>query len=223
VALLSGGMDSAVLLWKLASMGLVVDALSVHYGQRHAKELDAAREVFSNFATKAGQETARHDVVDLGVLRGLLSASALTGDEAVPHGHYAEESMKVTVVPNRNMIMLAVAAGAAASRGAAYVATAVHAGDHFIYPDCRPMFVAELRRVIRTAMEGLWEVDLEAPFVSISKADICRQGDALGVPFELTWSCYEGGEVHCGKCGTCVERREAFELAGVTDPTSYAG
>ncbi len=216
VALISGGMDSAVLAYELRDQGYAVEGLGVNYGQRHRKELEAAQALAAHMGIT-------HEVVDLSTLRSLISASALTGDAPVPHGHYAEESMKITVVPNRNMIMLAVAAGVAASRGAQAIATAVHAGDHFIYPDCRPQFVDAMRTALWRGMEGLWHVELLTPFLMATKADIAKRGHDLGVPFELTWSCYEGGEHHCGRCGTCVERREAFVVAGVVDPTVYAG
>jgi 7-cyano-7-deazaguanine synthase len=125
-------------------------------------------------------------------------------------------------VPNRNAILLTIAFGLAAAEGYDAVAIAVHGGDHFIYPDCRPDFVEAFRRMQAKALDGYASVDLLAPFVDGSKADIVRAGARVGTPFERTWSCYKGGEVHCGRCGTCVERREAFHLAGVADPTAYA-
>lgn len=226
VALLSGGMDSTALAYYLREAiakyhgGTVpvgaLHFLSINYGQRHKRELESA-------ASIAHRLHSPHHIVDLSVLRDLLAGSALTSDHiAVPEGHYTAESMKATVVANRNMIMLAVAAGYAVSRHLAKVATAVHAGDHAIYPDCRPEFVTSLRTAIQVATEGFGEPELWAPFVHVSKADIAALGHELNVPWELTWSCYQGGTVHCGKCGTCVERREAFELASVPDPTVYA-
>lgn len=215
IVLMSGGLDSTVLAYELQAGGYEVQGLGVHYGQRHVKELVTAQLVAARLHTS-------YDVVDLSTLKPFLTASALTGTDPVPHGHYAEESMKVTVVPNRNMIMLAVAAGVAASRGAQAIATAVHAGDHFIYPDCRPAFIDAMRNALCKGMDGLWQVELLTPFLVSTKADIVKRGAALGVPFDLTWSCYEGVDLHCGRCGTCVERREAFELAGVKDPTRYA-
>ncbi len=151
------------------------------------------------------------------------SGSALTDDVDVPHGHYAAENMAVTVVPNRNAIMLSIAYGVAVARGARIVAAAVHAGDHYVYPDCRPGFVEAFDRMQREAVEGFGDPSLclYAPFVHKTKAEIVEIGAALGVPYEDTWSCYEGGEVHCGLCGTCNERKEAFRLAGVPDPTEY--
>jgi len=143
----------------------------------------------------------------------------------VPEGHYAAESMKATVVPNRNMIMLSIAAGVALANGYERIATAVHAGDHAIYPDCRPEFIDDMGACLETATEGFWgpheESPLYAPYINKSKADIVRIGDGVGVDWTKTWSCYVGEESHCGRCGTCVERKEAFRLAGVEDPTPY--
>jgi 7-cyano-7-deazaguanine synthase len=155
----------------------------------------------------------------------LLSGSALTSDDVeVPEGHYTDASMAITVVANRNAIMLSIAVGAAVSRGAEAVAAAVHAGDHTVYPDCRPEFIEAIQHEARVANEGFIVdgFEVRAPFLLVGKDEIVRQGAALGVPFEETWSCYVGGELHCGRCGTCVERIEAFALAGVTDPTAYA-
>jgi len=163
-----------------------------------------------------------HQVVDISNVGKALSGSALTDDVDVPDGHYAEETMKITIVPNRNAIMLAIAFGMAAAEEATAVATAVHGGDHFIYPDCRPGFIDAFQAMQNHALEGVAEIALLTPFVTGSKADIVTEGDKWNTPFAETWSCYKGGEVHCGRCGTCVERREAFHLAGVADPTIYA-
>ncbi len=130
--------------------------------------------------------------------------------------------MKITVVPNRNAIMLAIAFGVAASKGADAVATAVHGGDHFIYPDCRPAFTQAFEAMQKAALDGYADVSLYTPFVNVPKSAIVTEGAAHNTPFDQTWSCYKGGEVHCGRCGTCVERREAFDIAGVQDPTTYA-
>jgi 7-cyano-7-deazaguanine synthase len=213
VAIFSGGLDSTVLLAHLVQAGDEVLALSIDYGQRHRKELQFAEKT----ASRLGLEW---QLADLRTITPLLAGSSLTSAEiAVPHGHYAEESMKATVVPNRNMIMLSIAAGWALSRKCGRVAYGAHAGDHAIYPDCRPAFVQAMRQSLALAD---WEqLDLYCPFLKLAKADIVRTGAALGVDFTATWSCYEGGEIHCGECGTCVERREAFILAGVTDPTRY--
>jgi 7-cyano-7-deazaguanine synthase len=218
VTTLSGGLDSVTLAHALTADGHDVVALSFDYGQRHAKELEHA-------ALCAQRLGASHHVVDLRSVGALLTGSALT-DRAVdvPEGHYTDASMAATVVPNRNAIMLSVAVGVAVARGAAAVATAVHAGDHAIYPDCRPEFIDAIEHEARVANEGFIAEGFRvlAPFLHLAKDEIVRRGAALGVPFDETWSCYLGGELHCGRCGTCVERREAFELAGVHDPTPYA-
>jgi len=163
---------------------------------------------------------AKWSLVDLRALGALLPGSALTDPSVeVPEGHYEAESMKATVVPNRNAIMLSIAFGIAAAEGATGVAAGFHAGDHAIYPDCRPMFVDRFAAMQLASLD--YPISLYTPFLYKSKADIVKEGTLLRVPFGLTWSCYRGGELHCGKCGTCVERREAFQLAGVDDPTEY--
>lgn len=212
VLVYSGGLDSTVLLYEFRQQGHEVRCLSIDYGQRHRRELRAAESICRDLGVE-------HRIADLSSIRPLLAGSALTGDAEVPAGHYKDESMKQTVVPNRNMIMLSVAIGWAVSSKCDAVAYAAHAGDHSIYPDCRPEFAEVMRRAA-----GLcdWHpVELLTPFVDRTKGDIVRIGADLGVPFERTWSCYEGGQLHCGQCGTCVERREAFELASVDDPTVY--
>jgi len=213
VLIYSGGIDSTVLLYDLLNSGHDVQALSVNYGQRHIKELDCAKSL-------CNQLNVEHHVADLTALNPLLSGSSLTSPHVqVPEGHYEDESMKATVVPNRNMILLSIATGWAMSTGASSVSYAAHSGDRAIYPDCREEFADAMNGVME--MAGWDKVSLDRPFSSLTKADIVKLGDELGVPFEQTWSCYKGGQVHCGVCGTCVERREAFQLAGVTDPTIY--
>jgi 7-cyano-7-deazaguanine synthase len=207
-------MDSTVLLYQLVKAGDEVKTISVDYGQRHKKEILQAKAM----ADSLGIE---HQVADLTSITNLLAGSALTSPEIdVPEGHYAEDNMKATVVPNRNMILLSVATGWAVSQKFDRVAYAAHSGDHAIYPDCRTEFADVLGQAIE--MADWQKVSLHRPFVDISKAGIAKLGHELGVPFEMTWSCYKGQELHCGKCGTCVERREAFHLAGVEDPTTYA-
>src|SRR3990172_6237755 len=205
VVVLSGGMDSATALYQAKADGNEVYAVSFNYGQKHKKELDFARQL----AEKAGVK--EHKVVDLTDINQLVSHSALTGkDIAVPDGHYTAESMKITVVPNRNMIMYAVALGYAVNLEADAMYVGIHSGDHAIYPDCRPDFITGLQALPLVANEGFIKPDFEikAPFVNISKAEIAAKGNKLGVPYELTWSCYKGGDKHCGTCGTCVERVE---------------
>ncbi|MDQ3802293.1 MAG: 7-cyano-7-deazaguanine synthase QueC [Acidobacteriota bacterium] len=206
-------MDSTVLLYHLRSQEYDVRALSVDYGQRHRKELGSARTICRMIGIP-------HEVADLRGIAHLLKGSSLTDSEIdVPEGHYAEESMKVTVVPNRNMIMLSVAIGYAISLGSNFVAYGAHAGDHVIYPDCRPEFASAVNTA---ALLADWhQVELLRPFIRLTKAEIAKRGAELNVPFDQTWSCYKGGERHCGRCGTCVERAEAFLLAGIDDPTDY--
>ncbi|WP_420583614.1 7-cyano-7-deazaguanine synthase QueC [Ruegeria sp.] len=211
----SGGLDSVSLAHVLAEQGALSRLVSFDYGQRHTKELDFA-------AACAVRLGVPHHVIDLRSVGATLTGSALTDDLDVPDGHYEEETMKVTVVPNRNAIMLTIAYGIAAAQGDDTVATAVHGGDHFIYPDCRPGFTDAFDTMQRAALEGYADVALHVPFVHRSKADIVAEGARVNTPFDQTWSCYKGGDLHCGRCGTCVERREAFDLAGVSDPTLYA-
>lgn len=211
VVLLSGGLDSSVLLAHLLADGHECRAMSVLYGQRHRREVQAAAAVAAHYGVP-------HELVELPP--SLMAGTTLTGGGAVPHGHYAHESMKATVVPNRNMVLLALAGAVAVRERCDAVGYAAHAGDHFIYPDCRPEFAGAMADALHLCDER--PVQLLRPFVRWSKADIAFRGAALSVPMGLTWSCYEGGGRHCGLCGTCVERREAFALAGVTDPTEYA-
>lgn len=215
VCVVSGGLDSVVLghmvrrdtngphLW-----------LGFDYGQRHVRELEHA----DALATSLG---VTWRVIDLRTVGALLGGDALTGAHAVPHGHYAHPSMAVTVVPNRNAIMLTIAYGIASAAGATLVATGIHAGDHWVYPDCRPEFAQAMMTMQTVALDGLHTPRLYTPFLHSSKADIVSLGARIGVPMHATWSCYEGGVWHCGRCGTCVERREAFDRAGVADHTKY--
>lgn len=214
MVVLSGGMDSATLLYHLIDDGYECQAITMKYGQRHRKEIISACQV----AVAAGIRT---EVVDLTSIGATLKGTSLTDpDVPVPHGHYAEESMKATVVPNRNMILLSVAAGYAISQECGVLAYGAHAGDHAIYPDCRPEFVVQM---IKAFCVCHYEpLQLEVPFLEWDKGDICSHGLALEVPYRLTWTCYEGGVKACGKCGACRERLEAFEKCGEEDPISYA-
>jgi 7-cyano-7-deazaguanine synthase len=218
VAIVSGGLDSVSMAYHLADKGYGLSLISYDYGQRHKKEIE--------FAQLCAQHlNAEHHIVDLTVLTSLMNTSSLTSpDVEVPDGHYAEETMKITVVPNRNAIMINIATALAVSRKHDFVATGVHGGDHFIYPDCRPEFIASQSETLRLSNAGFISDSFEvlAPFVNISKGDIVTLGEKIGVPWIETWSCYKGGDTHCGSCGTCFERREAFEIAGVADPTVYA-
>jgi 7-cyano-7-deazaguanine synthase len=218
LVILSGGADSATLAYHLARAGHDLAALSFDYGQRHKRELKAAMMI-------AGSLNISHKVVWLPDLGALLKGSALTDKAvAVPHGHYAEESMRQTVVPNRNTIMLSIAWGAACADGCDGVALGVHAGDHFIYPDCRPEYVLALENAFLLGTVGHRKENMRlfAPFSDMDKVAIVKRGLELGVPFQDTWTCYEGGDVACGKCGSCRERLEAFEKVGAVDPLPYA-
>jgi 7-cyano-7-deazaguanine synthase len=219
VVVLSGGLDSTTMAYSLRAEGYALAAISFDYGQRHRKELDFAEQISADLG-------AAWTLIDLHAagLTSVLAGSALTDDTvAVPDGHYADESMRITVVPNRNAIMLSIACALAVTREAEAVAFGAHTGDHFIYPDCRPAFVRAFSTMVNLAVEGFASIDILTPFLSMTKADIVKLGNELHVPFERTWSCYKGGALHCGTCGTCYERREAFALAQVVDPTEYEG
>ena len=208
---LSGGMDSTTMLYDYRDR--IALAVTFNYGSNHnAREIECAR---YNCA-ELGIELV---VVDLPFIGRLFQSSLLSGAEAIPEGNYDDENMRSTVVPFRNGIMLAVAAGLAESRGLHVLMLANHGGDHAIYPDCRPGFVDAMSRAIS---EGTYEhIHIFAPYTDITKTDIARRGAGIGVDYSHTYSCYKGGEHHCGRCGTCTERREAFRLAGLPDPTLY--
>jgi 7-cyano-7-deazaguanine synthase len=223
IAVVSGGMDSSTLAHKVKyDVADEVHGIGFDYGQRHKKELSFALSLVDDSIL------ASYRVVDLTNLQDLLGASVLTDlAREVPDGHYAEENMKQTVVPNRNRIMRSIAVGYAvtleATRG---VWTGVHAGDHFIYPDCRENFILLANETAIRANEGFLEVDkdvsmINAPFIKMGKHDIAGLGHQYHVDYSKTWSCYKGGDIHCGSCGTCVERKEAFRLSQTPDPTSY--
>jgi len=215
VAILSGGMDSTTMLHALKKNSAFPDdlhALSFDYGQKHARELDFA------FTTCCGLEVP-HEVMSLRSLK-LFGSSTLTDEERpVPDGHYTAEVMKATVVPNRNMVMLSLSIARCLSLGFSRVAYGAHSGDHTIYPDCRPEFIHAMHDAAQLC--DWTPVALDAPFYNLTKAEIVSLGEGLGVPWTGTWSCYKGGDIHCGTCGTCVERKEAFVDAGVVDPTGY--
>ena len=213
LVLFSGGLDSTVLATQMKKDAEETRLLSIDYGQRHAKELDHSRKVADHLGLA-------HEILKLPQLGQILGGSSLTDKSmTLPEGHYAEESMKSTVVPNRNMILLALAGGHALSIGFDTIAYAAHAGDHTIYPDCRPEFADAMDTALGLAD---WNtLSLHRPYVEMTKSDLVSLGDKLEAPLHLTWSCYAGGERHCGKCGTCVERKEAFALANIPDPTKY--
>ena len=210
VLILSGGLDSTTLLYKLLADGYLVDALTFNYGQKHKKEIDCAIAITSRL-------DVAHHIIDLSTLAAFLGESALLGKKEVPSCHYTEEAARQTVVPNRNMIMLSVAAGYAEAHEIPELFYAAHKNDQTIYPDCRPEFVEALKPAIR--LGTAWNpVELQAPFVHMTKADIVRMGLKLQVPYELTWSCYKGKAMPCRTCPTCIEREEAFALCGCRDP-----
>lgn len=218
VILLSGGMDSATLVALAQKKQYAVYPLAIYYGQRHKRELSSARALAVHWGLDL-------QLVDLSSLQQVLGGSALTSPEVeVPEGHYADPTMKATVVPNRNAIFLSIAWGYAVSLGAELVGYAAHAGDHPIYPDCRPDFAIALEVALTIGNRGYGDPNLHlwTPFIKSSKGDIAALGSDLEVPFDLTWSCYQGRDLHCGVCGTCIERREAFAEAGIPDPTIYA-
>lgn len=214
VVLCSGGMDSVAALHWARRAHAVVAVASFDYGAKHNhREIPFAAE----HARLAG---ARHEVITLDFVNRLFASALLESGGEIPEGHYAAESMRQTVVPFRNAIMLSIACGWAESIGAAGLVIAAHGGDHAIYPDCREDFMGALAEAMRLGTYA--GVQLLRPFIHLNKAGIAAEGARLGVDFARTWSCYQGGEIHCGKCGTCIERREAFVLAGFKDPTVYA-
>ena len=211
VLILSGGMDSTSMLHEFRDR--IALAVSFDYGSNHnAREIACAAENCRLLGVE-------HLVIPLKFMGEYFESSLLSGADAIPEGHYAEDNMKSTVVPFRNGIMLSVACGLAESRKLKHVMMANHGGDHTVYPDCRPGFVDAMSEAMR---EGTFDgITVFAPYTGITKADIARRGAAAGLDFALTYSCYKGGEKHCGRCGTCVERREALMLAGIPDPTPY--
>ena len=207
----SGGMDSITLLHEYADQ--IALAVTFDYGSNHAKkEIPFAQLHCQRLGIK-------HLVIPLSFMHDYFKSSLLEGDAAIPEGHYADENMKSTVVPFRNGIMLSIACGIAESNGLHKVLIANHGGDHSIYPDCRPEFINAMSSAMQN---GTYEhIDIFAPYTNITKGDIARHGKALGIDYSETWSCYRGGDKHCGKCGTCVERHEALLEAGIDDPTEY--
>ncbi|MBI3578926.1 MAG: 7-cyano-7-deazaguanine synthase QueC [Ignavibacteriales bacterium] len=212
VVILSGGLDSTTLLY-WAKREYNVSALTFDYGSKHnERERVASKKI-------AQRLNVPHTIIDLPFVDELFKSDLLRSGGAIPQGHYEDDSMRKTVVPFRNGIMLAIAVGYAESIEANIVLYGAHGGDHAIYPDCRPEFLKSMSEAGRA---GTYRgVEIKDPFMNLKKKDIVALGMDLHVPFELTYSCYNGGEKHCGTCGTCVERREAFQLAGVVDPTVY--
>jgi 7-cyano-7-deazaguanine synthase len=213
VVLCSGGMDSVTALYWARREHTIVAAVSFDYGAKHNhREIPFAAE----HAVALG---VRHEIIALDFVERLFASDLLKSGGAVPDGHYEEKVMKQTVVPFRNAIMLSIACGFAESVSADALVIAAHGGDHAIYPDCREDFMRAMGDAMRLGTYA--GVQLLRPFIAINKGQIAAEGARLGVDFALTWSCYKGGAIHCGTCGTCVERREAFMQAGVADPTDY--
>ena len=170
-------------------------------------------------AAHAGAAGIRHEVIGLDFVNRLFASALLQSGGKIPDGHYEAKTMQQTVVPFRNAIMLSIACGVAESAGAEGLVIAAHGGDHAIYPDCREEFMQAMADAMRLGTYA--GIKLVRPFIAMNKGEIATLGAGLGVNFTRTWSCYKGGERHCGRCGTCVERREAFMLAGANDPTDY--
>jgi 7-cyano-7-deazaguanine synthase len=213
VVLLSGGMDSVSAFYDAMRDHEVVAAISFDYGAKHNhREIPFA-------AYHCRKFNIEHQIIRLDFVGELFKSDLLKSGGQIPDGHYEEETMKATVVPFRNGIMLSIAAGFAESKAAGGLVIAAHAGDHAIYPDCREEFMKSMGDAIRLGTYA--EVELMRPFIAMTKAEIAARGHVLGVDFSQTWSCYKGGTNHCGTCGTCVERREAFIVAGILDPTVY--
>lgn len=212
VVIYSGGMDSFTILNAALREGFELYALTFDYGQKHKKEIQ--------YATRVCQELSiNHRIIDITAINQLLQSSSLTSDKEIPEGHYEAASMKSTVVPNRNMILLSLAIGYAVDIGANKVYYGAHSGDHAIYPDCRPDFVHAMNRVAKLA--NYEPVDIVTPFLNSSKEEILAAGLKMNLDYGKTWTCYNGREKACGKCGSCIERLEAFALQQATDPLAY--
>jgi 7-cyano-7-deazaguanine synthase len=221
VAIVSGGLDSVTLLHHLVEkMGAQPHVVSFNYAQRHIKEINYAQLAAERF----GLHWSLIDLIDVGNEMRTAESSLVNPELAVPEGHYSDDNMRQTVVPNRNMVMASIATSICIAEEGGWIAAGPHNGDAAVYPDCRPVFWKALEEAIRqgnaTFLDPEWEIKL--PFIHWTKTDIANEAKRLGVPIEQTWSCYKGGDIHCGRCGTCVERLEALHEAGVTDLTQYA-
>lgn len=215
VAVISGGLDSAVMLYKLRADDYIVKAISFDYGQRHVAELSYAGEIARGFGLT-------HEIVNLSGVSKLLNSSITNRLGDIPEGHYKDESMTSTIVPNRNAIMLSIAFGWAASLNAGAVVSGIQGSADSIYPDCRQPFLSAFWKMEYQSLLGYGTIDLLTPLANMSKVDVVKLGAKLAVPFEKTYSCYNGGVLHCGRCGACSKRIEAFKLANILDPTEYA-
>ncbi len=215
LVVLSGGMDSAT------ALGLMVATRGAQYVQTITFNYNSKHNAQENVSAKmlAMHYRVPNELVNLPFINELFKSDLLAAGGEIPEGHYEEQSMKRTVVPFRNGIMLSIAAGFAESNGCREIVLGNHAGDHAVYPDCRSEFTTAMASAI--ALGTSEKIALVAPFVDRSKEYIVRLGRSLDVPYHLTWSCYKGRDHHCGRCGTCVERAEAFHLAGTKDPVKY--
>lgn len=212
VVIYSGGMDSYTILNKALRSGKDIYALTFDYGQKHCKEIEYAKAACARI-------NIPHRIIDITAINQLLQSSSLTSDIEIPEGHYEDDNMKSTVVPNRNMILLSLAIGYAVDIGAAEVFYGAHAGDHAIYPDCRPEFVTAMNAVAQIA--NYQAVSIETPYLNANKDAILKDGLAMGLDYGDTWTCYNGRQHACGKCGSCVERLEAFAANNAKDPLTY--
>lgn len=212
VIIYSGGMDSYTVLNRAIRDGYKPYPLTFNYGQRHKKEIDVAAAVCQELGLE-------HKIVDITAINQLLQGSSLTSDIEIPEGHYEQENMKSTVVPNRNMILLSLAIGYAVSIGASKVFYGAHSGDHAIYPDCRPEFVNKMNEVSQIA--NYEPVEIVSPYLKQSKIEILKDGLSMGLDYGKSWTCYNGREKACGRCGACQERLEAFRLNNCKDPLEY--
>lgn len=213
LVIFSGGLDSTTCLYWAKKKYGEVEALTFDYGSKH-------NEMEYNYAClqclKLGVKLTK---INIDFINNYFKSDLLQSGGEIPDGYYNEENMKSTVVPFRNGIMLSIATGFAESNGCDVIILGNHSGDHSIYPDCRKEFIDGMKKAI---FEGTDEhIEVVSPFCNINKIDIVKIGTELGVDFSLTYSCYKGNEKHCGKCGTCQERKEAFEKAGIIDPTEY--
>ncbi len=214
VIILSGGLDSTTLLHRLLTKKYEIFAVTFNYGQKHSKEIEYAKLTCQKL-------NIPHKIVSLENINqaGFFGNSSLTSTIDIPEGHYANKNMMSTVVPNRNMIMLSLAIAYAISIKSSEIYYGAHAGDHIIYPDCRPDFVSAMQNVAKYC--HYWPIKIQAPYLHITKADIVKEGLQFNVDYSLTWTCYKGEEKACGKCGSCTERLEAFSQNDSKDPIQY--
>ncbi len=217
IAIVSGGIDSCTLLYELQNQHFETHALTFVYGQKHSKEIEAAKRITSKLKVD-------HKIIDISAVKGIINSSSLINDNIsipeVPETVEHYDTLQSTIVPNRNSIFLSLAIAYAVNIGANHVYYGAHASDRGVYPDCRREFVDAFAHAERLATDN-FDLTVRAPFVNSTKSDIVRLGSRLGVPFGITWSCYQGGNTHCGTCSSCRERKRAFVEAGVEDPTEY--